>query len=62
MLSLILCKFLVGATRLVVGAVHPIAGPWLRTCPGTRDAVSAPTVTRGTWHFRHTVILQMYRK
>ena len=41
MLSLILCKFLAGAARFFVGAVHPIAGPWLRklrsVCGGTRE-------------------------
>jgi hypothetical protein len=31
--SLILCKFLAGANRFVVRAVHKIAGPWLHTCP-----------------------------
>ena len=27
-----------------------------------RETVNAPTVTRGTWHSRHTAILQTYRK
>jgi len=31
-LSLIFCKFVRGAARFLVGALHPLATPWLQAC------------------------------
>jgi hypothetical protein len=39
-LSVIFCKFLVGASRSVVGALQPLAPLWLRACHEEGDTIN----------------------